>query len=169
MRGGYILIGTKGGARMTLKPAVTVVLLLLAGAAAVSACQPATPTPVPLIPTPTMIDAVFYHDNSADGRTSFAYVKCYGNGRATHVTISLDPPNTGTALEVYNDIAVHWLEYPPPDPAFSGTYTLRVPEMSLVLISNWDTQYWSGTYTSDRITVTGSDGVPVEYLLLPLP
>ena len=93
--------------------------------------------PCPPTPTPAMIDAVYYNDESEGERTSYAFIKCYGNGRATSVTISLDPPNTGTALEVYNDIAVHWLEYPPPNPAYSGTYTLRAPKMSLVLISNW--------------------------------
>jgi hypothetical protein len=154
---------------MTLKPAVITVLLVLLTAAAVSACQPATPTPVVPTPTPALIEAVYYHDNSVGGRTSYAYIKCYINGRATHVTILLDPPNTGTALEVYNDIAVHWLDYPPPNPAYSGTYTLRAPDMSLVLISNMDTQYWSGIYSPEGITVTGSDGVAKEYLLLPLP
>ena len=118
---------------MNRKPVLTVVLLIALGISAVSACQPATPTPLPPTPTPALIDAVYYYDNSEGGRTSFAYIKCYSNGRATHVTISLDPPDTGTALEIYNDIAKHWLEYPPPDPAFSGTYTLRAPEMSLVL------------------------------------
>jgi hypothetical protein len=116
-----------------------------------------------------MIEAVYYFDNSAGGNTSYSFIKCYINGRATHVTITLDPPNTGTALEVYNDIAVHWLEYPPPNPAYSGTYTLRAPDMSLVLISNMDTQYWSGIYSPGGITVTGSDGVAKDYLLLPLP
>jgi hypothetical protein len=154
---------------MTHKLSEISVILALLTAAAVSACQPATPTPNPPTPTPTMIDAVYYHDDSPGGRTSFAYIKCYGNGRATHVTISLDPPNTGTALEVYNDIAVHWLEYPPPNPAYSGTYTLRAPDMSLVLISNMDTQYMSGVYSTEGITVTGSDAVAKEYLLLELP
>jgi hypothetical protein len=154
--------------KMTPKSFLLISLSILV-AAVLPACQPATPTPAHPTPTPALIDAVYYHDDSTGGNTSYAYIKCYGNGRATHVTISLDPPNTGTALEVYNDIAVHWLDYPPPDPAFSGTYTLRAPDMSLVLISNWDTQYWSGIYSPDGITVTGSDGVAKEYLLLPLP
>jgi hypothetical protein len=154
---------------MAYKPAVFAVLLVLLTVAAVSACQPATPTPIVPTPTPALIEAVYYHDNSESGRTSYAYIKCYSNGRATHVTISLDPPNTGTALEVYNDIAVHWLDYPPPDPAYSGTYTLRAPDMSLVLISNMDTQYWSATWAPDGIMVTGSDGVHLQYQLLPLP
>jgi hypothetical protein len=145
------------------------VLFILIALAALPACQPATPTSVPPTPTPALIEAVYYHDSSEGERTSYAYIKCYGNGRATHVTISLDPPNTGTALEVYNDIAVHWLDYPPPDPAYSGTYTLRAPDMNLVLISNMDTQYWSGIYSPEGITVTGSDGVATEYLLLELP
>jgi hypothetical protein len=154
---------------MNRKPVLIIILLIALGIMAVSACQPVTPTPVVPTPTPALIEAVYYHDNSAGGRTSYAFIKCYGNGRATHVTISLDPPSTGTALEVYNDIAVHWLDYPPPDPAYSGTYTLRAPDMSLVLISNMDSQYWSGIYSPDGITVTGSDGVAKEYLLLPLP
>jgi len=41
--------------------------------------------------------------------------------------------------------------------------------MNLVLISNMDTQYWSGNYSPEGITVTGSDGVAKEYLLLELP
>jgi hypothetical protein len=154
---------------MTLKPSVVAVFLVLLTVAAVSACQPATPTPLPPTPTPALIEAVYYYDNSDGGRTSYAYIKCYINGRATHVTISLDPPNTGTALEVYNDIAVHWLDYPPPNPAYSGTYTLRAPDMGLVLVSNMDTQYWSGVYSPEGITVTGSDGIAKEYLLLELP
>jgi hypothetical protein len=154
---------------MTRKPVGIIVPVVLFLTAAASACQPATPTPVAPTPTPAMIEAVYYFDNSAGGNTSYSFIKCYINGRATHVTITLDPPNTGTALEVYNDIAVHWLEYPAPDPAFSGTYTLRAPDMSLVLISNWDTQYWSGIYSPEGITVTGSDGVAKEYLLLPIP
>lgn len=154
---------------MNRKPVLTIGLLIALGISAVSACQPATSTPIPPTPTPSLIEAVYYHDNSESGRTSYAYIKCYGNGRATHVTISLDPPDTGTALEIYNDIAVHWLDYPPPDPAYSGTYTLRAPDMSLVLISNMDTQYWSGIYSPEGITVTGSDGVAKKYLLLPLP
>ena len=155
--------------KMTLRSFFFMSLSILVAVAAVSACQPATPTSVPPTPTPALIEAVYYHDSSEGERTSFAYIKCYGNGRATHVTISLDPPNTGTALEVYNDIAVHWLDYPPPDPAYSGTYTLRAPDMNLVLISNMDTQYWSGIYSPEGITVTGSDGVAEEYLLLELP
>jgi len=154
---------------MTQKTAVITVLLVLLTVAAISACQPATATPVVPTPTPALIEAVYYHDNSAGGRTSYNFIKCYINGRATHVTISLDPPSTGTALEVYNDIAVHWLDYPPPDPAYSGTYTLRAPDMSLVLISNMDTQYWGGIYSPEGIIVTGSDGITKEYLLLPLP
>ena len=154
---------------MTRPPALMIAFFIVLALSALAACQPATPTPSVPTPTPALIDAVYYHDNSAGGNTSYAYIKCYGNGRATHVTITLDPPNTGTALEVYNDIAVHWLNYPPPDPAYSGTYTLRASEMSLVLISNTDTQYWSGTYSPEGIAVTGSDGVPVEYTLLPLP
>ena len=154
---------------MTRQSAVMTVLFILIALAALPACQPATPTSVPPTPTPALIEAVYYHDSSEGERTSYAYIKCYGNGRATHVTISLDPPNTGTALEVYNDIAVHWLDYPPPDPAYSGTYTLRAPDMNLVLISNMDTQYWSGNYSPEGITVTGSDGVAKEYLLLELP
>ena len=154
---------------MDHKPALIVTLLVFLTAVAISACQPATPTPNPPTPTAALIDAVYYHDNSAGGNTSYAYIKCYGNGRATQVTITLDPPTTGTALEVYNDIAAHWLDYPPPNPAYSGTYTLRAPDMSLVLISTSDTQYWSGTYSPNGITVTGSDGVAKEYLLLTLP
>ena len=154
---------------MPCKPVLFSVILALLTAGAISACQPATPTPIVPTPTPTMIDAVFYHDNSAGGNTSYVYIKCYGNGRTTNVGITLDPPNTGTPLEVYNDIAVHWLEYPPPNPAYGGTYTLRAPELSLVLISNMDTQYWSGVYSPEGITVTGSDGVAKEYLLLELP
>lgn len=154
---------------MNCKPVLTIVLLMVLGISTVSACQPATPTPVHPTPTPAMIEAVYYSDESEGERTSYAFIKCYGNGRATHVTISLDPPNTGTALEVYNDIAIHWLDYPPPNPAYSGTYTLRAPELSLVLISNMDTQYWSGIYSPDGITVTGSDGIAKEYLLLELP
>lgn len=154
---------------MTRKSGVISVILALLTAAAVSACQPATPTPVIPTPTPAMIEAVYYYDNSAGGNTSFSFIKCYINGRATHVTITLDPPNTGTPLEVYNDIAIHWLEYPPPNPAYSGTYTLRASNMSLVLISNMDTQYWSGVYSPAGFTVTGSDGVAKEYLLLPSP
>ena len=154
---------------MTRQSAVMTVLFILMALAALPACQPTTPTSVPPTPTPALIEAVYYHDSSEGERTSYAYIKCYGNGRATHVTISLDPPNTGTALEVYNDIAVHWLDYPPPDPAYSGTYTLRAPDMNLVLISNMDTQYWSGIYSPEGITVTGTDGVATEYLLLELP
>ena len=154
---------------MTQKTVVITVLLVILTGAAISACQPATPTPVVPTPTPALIEAVYYHDNSDGGRTSYAYIKCYFNGRATHVTISLDPPNTGTALEVYNEIALHWLDYPAPDPAYSGTYTLRAADMSLVLISNMDTQYWSGIYSPEGITVTGSDGIEKEYLLLELP
>jgi hypothetical protein len=153
---------------MTRQSAAMAVLFILLALAALPACQPATPTPIVPTPTPAMIEAVYYFDNSAGGNTSYSFIKCYINGRATHVTITLDPPNTGTALEVYNDIAVHWLEYPPPNPAYSGTYTLRAPDMSLVLISNMDTQYWSGIYSPDGITVTGSDGVAKEYLLLEL-
>jgi hypothetical protein len=85
------------------------------------------------------------------------------------VTISLDPPNTGTPLEVYNDIAVHWLEYPPPNPASSGTYTLRGAEIELVLINVLVTSYLVGPYSPEGFTVTGSDGVAKEYLLLELP
>lgn len=154
---------------MNRKPVLTIVLLITLGITAASACQPATPTPIVPTPTPALIEAVYYFDNSAGGNTSYAFIKCYINGRATHVTITLDPPTTGTALEVYNDIAVHWLEYPPPNPAYSGTYTLRAPDLSLVLISNMDTQYWSGSYSPDGITVTGSDGIAKEYLLLDLP
>jgi len=154
---------------MDHKPAVIAALLVLLTAATVSACQPATPTPVLPTPTPTVIDSVYYQDNSAGGKTSYAYIKFYGNGRATHVTISLDPPATGTTIEVYNDIAITWLDYPPPNPAYSSTYTLRGNELSLVLINNLETRNLGGSYAPDRITVTGSDGVPVEYLLLPLP
>ena len=141
------------------------VLMILA----VTACQPATPTPASPTPTPTLLDAVYYLDVSSGGNTSYAYIKLYGNGRATSVTISLDPPNTGTALEIYNDIAISWLEYPPPNPAYSGTYTLRIPNISLVLISNMETTYLEGTYAPEAITVTGSDGSPLKCLLLPLP
>jgi hypothetical protein len=49
-----------------------------------------------------------------------------------------------------------------PDPVYSGTYTLRSVDMSLVLISNMDTQYWCGIYRPEEITVTGSDGVAGE-------
>lgn len=154
---------------MTLKPVVTSFLLIFLGVVTVLGCQPATPTPVPPTPTPAMIDAVYYNDASEGGKTSYAYVKCYGNGRATSVTISLDPPNTGTALEVYTDIAMHWLEYPPPNPASSGTYTLRGTEIELVLINVMETSYLVGTYSPESLTVAGSDGVAEEYLRLPLP
>ena len=152
---------------MTLKPCALIVLLLLV--TTVSACQPAAPTPVHPTSTPALIQVVFYYDNSSGGKTSYSYIKCYPNGRATHVTITLDPPNTGTALEVYNNIAKTWLEYPPPSPAYDGTYTLRGSEMSLVLISNTDTQYWSGIFASDGILVTRGDGVHLQYHNLPVP
>jgi hypothetical protein len=38
--------------------------------------------------------------------------------------------------------------------------------MSLVLVSNMDTQYWSGIYSPEGISIIGSDGVAKEYLLL---
>ena len=154
---------------MNCKPFLTIVLLVALGISAVSACQPATPTPASATPTPTMFEAVYYRDNSAGGNTSYDYIKFYGNGRATQVGISPTGSDAGTAVEVYNNIAVTWLEFPPPNPAYGGTYTLRGADLSLVLINNLDTKYMSGTYAPDRITVTGSDGVAKEYLLLPLP
>ena len=154
---------------MTRQSAVMAVLFILMALAALPACQPATPTPIVPTPTPAMIDAVYYNDASEGEKTTYAYIKCYGNGRATSVTISLDPPNTGTPLEVYNDIALHWLDYPPPNPAASGTYTLRGVEIELVLINVMDTSYLAGPYSPEGITVTGSDGVATEYLLLELP
>jgi len=151
---------------MLLKRILPAALLLLLTALA---CQPATPTPVHPTSTPALIDAVFYYDNSSAGKTSYAYIKCFHNGRATQVTITLTPPQTGSALEVYNNIARTWLEYPPPSPAYDGTYTLRGSEMSFVLINSNDTQYWNAIWTPQGILVTRSDGVRWQYRLLAVP
>jgi hypothetical protein len=165
----YACIVHKGDERMKREAQFKLALFLLVGIIALAACQPATPTPIPPTPTPTLVEAVYYRDNSADGKIAYAYFKFYGNGRATQVGISLEPPATGTAVEVYNTIAISWLEFPPPNPAYGGTYTLRGSELSLVLINNLDTKYMSGTYAPGNITVAGSDGISLEYLLLPLP
>jgi hypothetical protein len=103
------------------------------------------------------------------GENTFDYIQFTANGFLTYVTIR--PELTGLdAVQVYNDIAVTWLE-PFNVPGHTGNYTLLGSTLYLNYEPHESFPAYSltGEYSASAIVIDGLDGETWEYEPLPLP
>lgn len=134
-----------------------VAMFLILGAAGCTICPDQTPT---------YIEGTFYRTLPPDDNT-FDFVQFASNGAFTYVNIT--PGTTGmTAREVYDDIAVNWLE-PYNVAGHTGNYVViegrlyvnymaheAVPEMSR-----------TGNYSEGLVIINGPGGEAWNYVPLP--
>jgi hypothetical protein len=119
-------------------------------------------------PLPILLDTTFYLNTSTGKQTGYAYLKFYPDLTVSYVEIRLDPPQTGSAREVYDTIAEPRLQPLSPPPSSSGFYIISGDQIKIIFPGGYPFTESVGKYTKNKITVQGSENKSFDYAPLSL-